>query len=66
MVYSHVMCVHDYWYICFIGAPYGQPKANEIISGDLIQVQLDADVFKMMQTVQHGGWNDRMAMVKFV
>lgn len=33
------------------------------MSGDLVQVQLDADVFKLMQTEAHGGWNDRMAVV---
>ena len=53
----------EYCSCIFIGAPYSQPKPNEIISGNLVQVQLDADVFKMMQTEQHGGWNDRMAMV---
>ena len=26
-------------------------------------MQLDVDVFKMMQNEDHGGWNDKMAMV---
>lgn len=39
------------------------PKEDEIMAGDLIQVQLDVDVFKIMQNEEHGGWNDRMAMV---
>lgn len=45
------------------GAPHSPPKETEIMSGDLVQVQLDPDVFKMMQNEEHGGWNDRMAMV---
>ena len=45
------------------GAPYTPPKEDEIMAGDLIQVQLDVDVFKIMQNEEHGGWNDRMAMV---
>ena len=36
------------------------------MAGDLIQVQLDVDIFKMMQNEEHGGWNDRMEMVLFV
>ena len=34
------------------------------MSGDFVQVQLDIDVFKLMQNEDHGGWNDRMAVVK--
>jgi hypothetical protein len=45
------------------GASYSPPKESEIMAGDLIQVQLDADIFKMMQNEEHGGWNDRMEMV---
>ena len=37
---------------------------DSIIPGDLIQVELDVEVFKMMQNEEHGGWTDRMAMVK--
>ena len=36
------------------------------MAGDLVQVQLDVDIFKMMQNEEHGGWNDRMKMVLFV
>ena len=45
------------------GAPNSPPKYDEIMSGDFVQVQLDIDVFKLMQNEDHGGWNDRMAMV---
>ena len=45
------------------GAPYSPPKESEIMAGDLIQVELDVDIFKMMQNEEHGGWNDRMKMV---
>ena len=33
------------------------------MAGDLVQVQLDVEIFKIMQNEEHGGWNDRMAMV---
>ena len=33
------------------------------MSGDLVQVLLDADIFKLMQSQARGGWNDAMAMV---
>ena len=51
---------------CIEGAPYSPPKESEIMAGDLIQVQLDVDIFKMMQNEEHGGWNDRMAMVHVI
>ena len=34
----------------------------DICSGDLVQVELDVEVFRMMQE-GHGGWNDDMAKV---
>ena len=34
-----------------------------IISGDYISVELDGEVFKMMQTDEHGGWSDGMTLV---
>lgn len=46
------------------GAPYSPPRESEIMAGDLVQVQLDLDIFKMMQNEEHGGWNDRMEMVR--
>ena len=34
-----------------------------IRSGDLVQVELDVEIFRMMQE-GHGGWNDAMAEVR--
>ena len=34
-----------------------------IRSGDLVQVELDVEIFRMMQE-GHGGWNDDMAKVR--
>ena len=34
-----------------------------IRSGELIQVELDVEIFRMMQE-GHGGWNDDMAKVR--
>lgn len=37
--------------------------ANCVISGDYVRVDLDVEVFKIMQTAEHGGWADGMAAV---
>ena len=34
-----------------------------IRSGDLVQVELDVEIFRMMQE-GHGGWTDAMAEVR--
>ena len=45
-----------------LGAPFvpsPPPKPQEFSSGDRVRVQLELEVFKMMQE-GHGGWNDQM------
>ena len=46
-----------------VGAPYGPSSEGEFVAGDSIKVELDPDVCKLMQN-GHGGWNDRMSMVR--
>lgn len=36
-----------------------------VCSGDLVQVELDVEIFRMMQE-GHGGWSDGMAKVRAV
>ena len=45
------------------GAPYEPPKDGEFSAGDTVKVELDPDVWKLMQN-GHGGWNDLMANVR--
>lgn len=50
-----------------LGAPYKdatptKEAAGEIVAGDNVKIELEVDVFKMMQD-GHGGWNDHMAKV---
>ena len=45
------------------GAPYEPLKEGEFAAGDSVKVELDPDVWKLMQN-GHGGWNDRMSMVR--
>ena len=42
--------------------PSPPPKPQEFSSGDRVRVQLELEVFKMMQE-GHGGWNDQMTEV---
>ena len=55
-------------YVCTcIGAPYAKEddltiQTAKLASGDQVKVQLDVEVFKMMQQ-GHGGWNEQMAKV---
>ena len=46
-----------------IGAPYEPLKEVEFAAGDSVKVELDPDVWKLMQN-GHGGWNDLMSMVR--
>ena len=46
-----------------VGAPYGPSSEGEFAAGDSVKVELDPDVWKLMQN-GHGGWNDRMSMVR--
>ena len=38
-------------------------RSSPFVSGDRVKVQLEVEVFKMMQE-GHGGWNDQMAEVR--
>ena len=52
-------------YGMYTGAPLLPPpstKPIEFKSGDSVKVQLETDVFKIMQD-GHGGWNDQMSEV---
>ena len=44
------------------GAPLVFPGPEDICTGDLVRVELDADIFKAMQE-GHGGWSDPMLEV---
>ena len=44
------------------GAPYEPPKHREFAAGDRVKVELDPEVWQLLQN-GHGGWNDMMAMV---
>lgn len=39
-------------------------KTKDIIADDYVRVELDVEVFQMMQTDNHGGWHDGMAAVR--
>jgi len=45
-----------------LGAPLVFPGPEDICTGDLVRVELDADIFKAMQE-GHGGWSDPMLEV---
>ena len=45
------------------GAPYEPLREEEFSAGDTVKVELDPDVWKLMQN-GHGGWNDLMGMVR--
>ena len=46
-----------------VGAPYEPLREGEFAAGDTVKVELDPDVWKLMQN-GHGGWNDLMGMVR--
>ena len=49
-----------------VGAPYQPPpppRPHKFQSGDSVKVQLEVEIFKMMQE-GHGGWNEQMAEVR--
>lgn len=57
-----------YYYIivCYdsAGKPLEKPEdVSTIRSGNLVQVELDVEIFRMMQE-GHGGWNDSMTKVR--
>ena len=45
-----------------VGAPLVSPGPQDISTGDLVRVELEADIFKAMQE-GHGGWSDPMLEV---
>ena len=47
------------------GAPHCPPKQSEFVSSDYVCVEVDAEVFAMLQQT-HGGWNPAMANVGWV
>lgn len=51
------------YHLQMTGAPYVPPGPQEFAVGDYIKVELDLDVFEMMQE-GHGGWNPIMATVR--
>ena len=46
-----------------VGAPFEPLREGEFSAGDTVKVELDPDVWKLMQN-GHGGWNDLMANVR--
>ena len=46
------------------GAPHCPPKPYEFASSDYVCVELDAEVFEMLQQM-HGGWNSAMTNVSW-
>lgn len=53
-----------YIIILYIGQTVDDSVDSSIIrSGDLVQVELDVEIFRMMQE-GHGGWNDAMVEVR--
>ena len=45
-----------------VGAPLVSPGPQDISTGDLVRIELEADIFKAMQE-GHGGWSDPMLEV---
>ena len=45
-----------------IGAAYKPPRETVLAAGDRIKVELNPDIWKIMQE-GHGGWNDLMSVV---
>lgn len=45
-----------------IGAPYKPQRESDFAAGDRVKVELDPDVWRLMQE-GHGGWNDLMTVV---
>ena len=57
-IYVYMTCAH----LCDVGAPYVPPTEREFAAGDTVKVELDPEVWKMLQE-GFGGWNDYMATV---
>ena len=53
----------DFWHSSIGKLLPKEQYKNCIISGDYVCVELDIEVFKMMQTDEHGGWSDNMSTV---
>jgi hypothetical protein len=46
-----------------VGGPNIPPGPTEFSSGDVVEVELDVEVFMLLQE-DHGGWNDKMKSVR--
>lgn len=46
-----------------LGAPHCPPQPSEFASSDYVCVELDAEVFEMLQQA-HGGWNSAMTNIR--
>ena len=44
------------------GAPHRPPDHSEFASSDYVRVELDTEIFEMLQQ-GHGGWNSAMSKV---
>lgn len=53
----------SYVLIVLVGAPYERIGDREFVVGDLVKVELDVDMFELMQE-GHGGWADNMPEVR--
>ena len=53
---------NTFLYIASPGAPHCPPQPSEFASSDYVCVELDAEVFEMLQQA-HGGWNSAMTNV---
>lgn len=49
----------------YVGGPNIPPEPTEFSSGDVVQVELDVEVFMLLQE-DHGGWNDKMKTVRML
>lgn len=49
-------------YFVFPGAPHRPPEPSEFASSDYVSMELDTEIFQMLQET-HGGWNFAMADV---
>ena len=61
--HTSVMLIHFYHrHLCLKGATASPSKSDEFASGDFVRVELDLEVFRMLQEV-HGEWSNGMGQV---
>ena len=61
----HLLISQLYHHCAVIGGPNVSPGPTEFSSGDVVQVELDVEVFMLLQE-DHGGWNDSMKTVRML